>query len=311
MKEVKVFAPATVANVACGFDILGFAIEKPGDEVVARFANRRGLSIIQITGTKGKKLPFEVEKNTAGYAALQLLKHLDEEKRGIELEIHKKMPFGSGLGSSAASAVGGVMAVNELLDCPLSKQEILRFAVEGEEIADGAFHADNVAPSLLGGITLIRNNQDLDVHSLPVPENLHAVVVHPKIEILTKDARAVLSAEVSLKKIIEQTGNLGGLIIGLYQSDFKLISRSLQDVIIEPQRAILIPHFNKVKEAALSKGALGCSISGAGPSIFSLCDDPSVAEQAGSAMQKVFSSNGINSECFSSPINQRGAVKLC
>jgi len=311
MKEVKVFAPATVANVACGFDILGFAIEKPGDEVIARFADRKGLIITQITGTKGKKLPFEVEKNTAGYAALQLLKHLGEEERGIELEIHKKMPFGSGLGSSAASAVGGVMAVNELLNRPLSKKEILRFAVEGEEIADGAFHADNVAPSLFGGITLIRNNQELDVHALPVPENLHAMVVHPKIEILTKDARAVLSTEIKLKKAIEQTGNLGGLIVGLYQSDLELVSRSLQDVIIEPQRATLIPHFYEVKEAALSKGALGCSISGAGPSIFALCSNSSIADEIGVAMQKIFSDHGINSECFSSPINQEGAIKLC
>ncbi|MEL6717478.1 MAG: homoserine kinase [Bacteroidota bacterium] len=310
MKEVKVFAPATVANVACGFDILGFAIEKPGDEVVARFANRKGLAITQITGTQGKKLPFEVEKNTAGYAALQLLKYLGEENKGIELEIHKKMPFGSGLGSSAASSVGGVMAVNELLDCPLTKSEILRFAVEGEEIADGAFHADNVAPSLFGGITLIRNNKDLDVHALPVPNNLYAIVVHPKIEILTKDARAVLSEKVSLKKCIEQSGNLGGLIVGLYNADMELISRSLEDVIIEPQRAVLIPQFQKVKSSAMNAGALGCSISGAGPSIFALCDNFSNVERIGIAMQKVFSDNKIQSECFSSPINQKGAIRL-
>ncbi|MEM8524641.1 MAG: homoserine kinase [Bacteroidota bacterium] len=310
MKEVKVFAPATIANVACGFDILGFAIDRPGDEVVARFTNRKGLVITQITGTKGKKLPFEVEKNTAGYAALQLLKNIGEEERGIELEIHKKMPFGSGLGSSAASAVGGVMAVNELLDCPLSKGEILRFAVEGEQIADGAFHADNVAPSLFGGITLIRNNQDLDVHFLPVPEKLHAVVVHPKIEILTKDARAVLSKEVELKKSIEQSGNLGGLIVGLYNNDLELISRSLKDVIIEPQRAVLIPDFYRVKEAAINAGALGCSISGAGPSIFALCTSQTTAQNIGAAIQKVFMDNNVNSECFSSPINQKGAIKL-
>jgi len=310
MKEVKVFAPATVANVSCGFDILGFAIEKPGDEIIARFVNRKGLAITQITGTKGKKLPFEVGKNTAGYAALRLLKHLDEENRGIEIEIHKKMPFGSGLGSSAASAVGGVMAINELLDCPLEKKDLLRFAVEGEQIADGAFHADNVAPSLLGGIILIRNNQELDVHHLPVPENLHAVVVHPKIEILTKDARAVLSENVSLKKTVEQSGNLGGLIVGLFNSDFNLITRSLQDVVIEPQRAMLIPHFYKVKEKAILAGALGCSISGAGPSIFTLCSNTSTAENVGIVMQKVFSDHNINSECFSSPINQNGAVRL-
>ena len=187
---IKVFAPATVANVAVGFDILGFALERPGDEIIARFSDTSGLRITRITGARGK-LPFDVGKNTAGFAALKLLEHLGEERRGIELEIHKMMPFGSGLGSSAASAAGGVMAVNELLGRPLEKRALLPFAVLGEQIADGAYHADNVAPSLIGGMVLIRSNEDLDVHRLPIPAGIHATVIYPHVEILTKDARSV------------------------------------------------------------------------------------------------------------------------
>lgn len=306
---IKVFAPATVANMACGFDILGFALDKPGDEIIARFSDTPGLRITKITGAKGK-LPLEIEKNTAGVAAIRLLEHLGEEKRGIELEIHKKMPFGSGLGSSAASAVAGVMAINELLRRPLTKREILPFAVLGEQVADGAYHADNVAPSLLGGIIFIRDNPTLDVHRLPLMRGLYASVIYPHIEILTKDARNVLSDQVSLKDNITQNGNLGGLIVGLYNSDLDLISRSLQDVIVEPQRAKLIPGFQQVKEAALKAGALGCSISGAGPSIFALSSNSLIAENVGESMQKVFTDLKIKSELFQSPINQEGAVLL-
>ncbi len=306
---LKVFAPASVANVACGFDVLGFALDKPGDEVIVRFSDQhQGLRITEITGAKGK-LPFEVEKNTAGYSAQRLLEHLGEEKRGIDMEIHKKMPFGSGLGSSAASAVAGVMAINELLKRPLEKRALLHFAVLGEQLADGAYHADNVAPSLIGGMILIRNNAELDVHRLPIPKGLYATVIYPHVKILTKDARAVLSDQVSLKKCIEQNGNLGGLVVGLYNGDLDLISRSLNDVIIEPQRAQLIPHFYDVKEAALNAGALGCSISGAGPSIFALSANSLIAENVGVAMERIMTNAKINNELFISPINQEGAIK--
>ena len=305
---IKVFAPASVANVAAGFDILGFALERPGDEIIVRLSETPGFRITQITGAKGK-LPMEPEKNTAGFAALKLLEYLGETGRGIEMEIHKKMPFGSGLGSSAASAAGAVVAVNELLGRPLEKRALLPFAVLGEQIADGAYHADNVAPSLIGGMVLIRSNKDLDVHRLPVPKGLYAAVVHPQVEILTKDARNVLSDTVSLQQCIEQNGNLGGLIVGLYNSDLELIGRSLNDVIIEPQRARLIPHFYEVKAAALDAGALGCSISGAGPSIFALCANSLVAETAGKAMSKVFAEAKIGNQVFISAINQEGATK--
>lgn len=306
---IKVFAPASVANVACGFDILGFALEKPGDEIVARPADQKGLSIAKITGD-GKKLPYDIKKNTAGYAAYTLMEHLDCLDDGIELEIHKKMPFGSGLGSSAASAAGAVVAVNELLGRPLSRRELLPFAVLGEQVADGAYHADNVAPALIGGMVLIRDNATLDFHRIPIPMGLVALVVYPHINILTKDARDVISDEVSLQSMITQTGNIAGLILGLVQSDFELISRSLHDDIIEKQRASLIPHFYQVKKVALESGALGCSISGAGPSIFALFNKTNAAEITGELMQDVFTEHGISSDVFISPINQDGTV-LC
>lgn len=308
-EEIRVFAPASVANVACGFDILGFALHRPGDEIVARWADQPGLRITQITGA-ADKLSYDVNKNTAGFAAQKLLEHLGKTDLGIEMEIHKKMPFGSGLGSSAASAAAGVMAVNELLGAPLSKKEILPFAVLGEQIADGAYHADNVGPSLLGGMLLIRSNASLDVCTLPVPHNLYAAVVYPHVQVLTKTAREVLSPTVSLKQTIEQSGNLGALIVGLYNSDFDLISRALQDVIIEPQRAALIPNFYEVKNAALNAGALGCSISGAGPSIFALCVGEAAALVVGQVMSNVFSEARIDNQIFVSVINQDGAIKL-
>lgn len=304
---IKVFAPASVANVACGFDILGFALNGPGDEIIARPSPTKGLSIVRITGDE-KKLPYQVERNTAGYAALKLLEHLGEIKTGIELEIHKKMPFGSGLGSSAASAAGAVVAVNELLGRPLTKPELLPFAVLGEQVADGAYHADNVAPSLLGGFILIRDNESLDYYRIHVPVGLLAVVIYPHIEILTKDARDIISRQISLEDHIKQSGNLAGLVLGMMQSNYELISKSLHDHIIEPQRATLIPHFSEVKKAALSAGALGCSISGAGPSIFALFSNTIKAETAAQNMRAIFTKHRITNDVFISPINMEGTI---
>jgi len=305
---IKVFAPASVGNAAVGFDIMGFALEKPGDEIIARFSDRPGLRITKITGAKGK-LPYELDKNTAGFAALQLLKHLGEEKRGIEFELHKKLPIGSGLGSSAASAVAGVMAINELFKRPLEKRELLPFALEGEKLASGGIHADNVAPSLMGGMVLIRDNETMDFHRLPVPRGLFATVIHPQVEILTKDARGILSDTVPLKKFIRQSANLGAFIIGMYNSDIGLIGRALQDIIIEPQRAKLIPYFGEVKESVLNAGALGCSISGAGPSIFALSANSLVADEVGERMRRIYTDAGIDYELYQSSINQDGAIK--
>ncbi len=303
---LKVFAPASVANVACGYDVLGFALEKPGDEIIVRKTTGKGFKISKITGGK---LPYEAEKNTAGFTALKILEHLGYED-GIEMEIHKKMPFGSGLGSSAASAAAAAMAINELLKRPLSKAELLPYAVLGEQIADGAYHADNVGPSLLGGMILIRDTKNLDFHKIYIPDGLHVVVVHPDIEVLTKTSRSILKKEVLLTDHVEQSANLAGFILGMQTSNFELIGNSLKDIIIEPQRAHLIPHFYDVKEAALSEGALGCSISGAGPSIFAICDNSINAENAGSKMQKVFQDNGIECDLIHSKINQEGAILM-
>ena len=302
---IKVFAPASVANVACGFDVLGFALDKPGDEIIVRFSEIPGLRITKISGGK---LPLELERNTAGYAALKLLEYLGETTRGIEMEIHKKMPFGSGLGSSAASAAGAAFAINQLLKNPLEKRELLQFAVLGESIASGAIHADNVAPSLLGGMTLVRDSETLDVHRIHTPKGLYATVIYPKVEVLTKEARAMLKTEVPLKDAVKQSANLGALIIGMFNSDFGLISRSLQDIIIEPQRAQLIPHFYAVKEAAYTEGVLGCSISGSGPSIFALSQNSVIAEKAGEAMKKIYDMHKIECELYISPINQEGTI---
>ncbi len=305
LKEVRVFAPATVANVACGYDVLGFAIDAPGDEVVARFSDKPGLRITEITGDDGK-LPKSVEGNTAGVAALDLLRHLGMQDRGIEMEIHKKMPFGSGLGSSAASAVAGAYAVNKLIGEPLSKKQLLPFAMAGEASADGAYHADNVGPSLLGGIVFIRSNEELDIAQLPVPKNLWAAVVHPDIEILTKVAREILPTTIPIENATQQIGNLGGLICGIIQEDYGMISRSIHDVIAEPQRQKLIPEFYKAKRAALANGALGFSISGAGPSVFALCEGEEIANKVAAAVSKVFSDINLENQMHVSPINQNG-----
>ncbi|MEL6986553.1 MAG: homoserine kinase [Bacteroidota bacterium] len=307
---LKVFAPASVANLGVGYDILGLALEKPGDEIIVRFNNdRKGLAITKITGASGK-LPTDVDQNTAGVAAMALLEHLGETERGIDMEIHKKMPFASGLGSSAASAAGAVMAINELFRRPLQKRALLPFAVLGEQAADGAYHADNVGPSLLGGIALIRGGRSLDFQRIPYPAGLYVVVLHPKVQIKTKEARGILSDQVALSNVIEQTGNLAGLVIGLYNTDLELIKRCLNDVLIEPQRAKLIPHFAEIKDKALNAGALGCSISGAGPSIFALCANSIIAEDVSIKMQNVLQKNKIDSNLYVSKINSEGAILL-
>lgn len=285
---------------------MGLALERPGDEVIARKSNTPGLRITKITGHSGK-LPYEVEKNTAGVAAQRFLEYIGETEKGIELEIHKKMPLGSGLGSSAASAVGAVLAVSELLRTGLSKRELLPFACQGEQLASGSFHADNVAPSLLGGIILIRDNPTLDVHRLHVPRGLYVVVVYPQIQVLTKDARALLRPEVPMADYVRQSANLSGFIVGLFNGDIGLIGRSLRDDIIEPQRAGLITGFYDVKEAALAEGVLGCSISGSGPSVFAICPNSLVAENAGQAMQRAFARHRVESQVYLSAVNQEGA----
>ena len=305
MKEIKVFAPASVANLACGFDVLGLAIEKPGDVIVARRSEVPGLRITRITGDGGK-LPTDIDLNTAGFAAKQLLQSTGNQEQGVDLEIHKRMPFGSGLGSSAASAAGAVFAVSKLLGLELTKQELLPYAVLGEQQADGAYHADNVAPSLMGGIVLIRDNASLDIIQLPVPDDLFVSVVHPQIEILTKEARNILSGQVSLASHIRQSGNLAALVSSLYTSDYELLSRSLNDHIIESQRKKLLPWFDELKCNLKQARSLGSSISGSGPSIFALSRNETNAMQIHEVMESFFSNKNITHEVYTSKVNVDG-----
>jgi len=309
VKSISVFAPATVANVACGFDIFGFAVDNPGDRITLTLTDEPGVRIIDIIGDGGR-LPREAHRNTASIAIGAFLKHVGQPDLGVEVVLYKQMPLGSGLGSSAASAVAGVFAINELLDRPLTARQLIPFAMEGERIACGSAHADNVGPSLLGGFVVVRSYQPLDVIRIQTPAMLFCALVHPDIEVNTKDARFILKNEVSLKNTITQMGNVAGLIAGLMTPDYDLISRSLVDVIIEPIRSILIPEFREAKQAALENGALGCSISGSGPSMFALCRDEETANRVGAAMQQAFLNAGITSEAYVSEINQQGPKVL-
>ncbi len=305
MESVKVFAPATVANVGPGFDVFGFAVDQPGDEVTATCAGEPGVRVVEIIGDNGV-LSRDADKNTAAVAVVHLLNHLDSQQ-GIELSLHKKMPLGSGLGSSAASAVAAVVAVNELLGAPLSRKDLLPFTMEGERVACGAAHADNVAPSLLGGFVLIRSYAPLDIVQIPVPPLLWCTVVHPHIEVRTEDARKILRREVALASVIPQWGNTAGLIAGLLMSDYELIGRSLTDYIVEPIRSILIPGFVDVKQAAMDAGALGCSISGSGPSVFALSTSEEQSHAIAEAMSGVWRNRyALDSDVFVSRINSEG-----
>lgn len=303
-KSIKVFAPATVANVACGFDVLGFAVNEPGDEVILTLSDKPGVRIKSISGDEGR-LPMEADRNTVSISILNYLDKLGIQQ-GVEIDLIKKMPLGSGLGSSAASTVAGVYAINELLDKPMAVKDLLPFAMEGERIASGSAHADNVAPCLLGGFVLVRSYSPLDVIKLPVPKNLYATIVHPHVEVQTRDARNILRKQVELSDAITQWGNVGGLVAGLLMEDTALIGRSLQDVIIEPVRSVLIPGFDDVKQAAMEAGALGGSISGSGPSVFALSTSLEVAKKIGKAMYDAFGKYGIESDVFVSPINPEG-----
>ncbi len=307
-ESIKVFAPATVANVVCGFDALGFAVDQPGDEVILRKKNSPGIQISKISGDEGK-LSKNPQKNTAGVALTALLEKVNPAF-GFDIELHKQMPFGSGLGSSAASAVAAVFAGNQLLDNPLSMEDLLSFTLKSEEMASGSPHADNVAPCLYGGFILIRSTQPIDVVRLSYPSPLFASIVHPQIEISTKNAREILRTEVQLKEAATQWANVGGLVAGLLQKDYDLISRSMVDNIVEPVRSLLIPGFSEVKSAAMDNDAIGAGISGSGPSVFALSKGEEQANKIGSAMHAEFSKQGIPSDIFISSVNPSGPIIL-
>jgi len=309
MNEIKIFCPATIANLNCGFDVMGLCLEGIGDEMIIRKVAEKGIRITKITGAD---LPLETEKNVAGVAALAICKDAINRvamEHGFEIEIHKKIKAGSGIGSSSASAAGAVFGINELLGKPYTKHELVDFAMKGEALASGCEHADNVAPCVLGGFTLVRGYNPLDVIKIKSPTDLYAVVLHPHIEVKTSDARAVLKPTIPLKDAITQCGNLGGLIAGLYTNDYELIGRSLQDVIIEPMRKQLIPNFDAVKNSALANGALGAGISGAGPSIFALCKGQTIAEKVAISMSNSYQNTGIPFDMHISKVNDEG-VKI-
>lgn len=304
-QSVTAFAPATVANVGCGYDIFGFAIDEPGDIVCVSRKESTGVIISEITGD-GCRLPKIAEENTAGFAVIRFLENI-QSNQGIDIKLTKQLPLSSGMGSSAASAVAALVAVNHLFDNPLQKSELLPIAMEAEKLACGAAHADNVAPALFGGFILIRENNPPDIVALPVPENLCCTIIHPDIEIKTSDARKIIKPTVPLRDAVKQWANTAGLVAGLYRNDLNLIGRSLTDYIIEPRRAKLIPHFDEVRQAAIDNGAVGCSISGSGPSLFALSSSLQKAEIISAGMRGVFARHSIESQVYLSEINQSGA----
>jgi homoserine kinase len=306
MRSVTAFAPATVSNVACGFDVLGFALGSPGDEVTARFGDGDAVVIEDVVGDEGR-LPRDAAKNTAGVAARTLLAKLGE-RRGVALTIRKGLPLSSGLGGSAASAVAAVVAVDALVGAKTTRETLLACAFEGERIGAGYEHGDNIAPCLYGGFVLVRHTNPADIGPLPVPEGLVAVVVHPHLEIETAHARALLGDSVRLADAIQQWANLGAFVDALHRADFALLARSLEDRIAEPLRAPLVPGFASIKRAAMAAGALGCSLSGSGPSMFALCRGDAQARAVAAAMTAaVTEAVGSAPETYVSPIAAQGA----
>jgi homoserine kinase len=298
------FAPASVGNVGVGFDVLGHSFQAIGDQVTARRTHGPGVTIGAITGV-AVDLPREPERNTAGMGVLCMLRDLKLDF-GIELAIHKGIPLGSGLGGSAASAVAAVVAANALLPEPLGKLELLKFAMKGEQVASGSVHVDNIAPSLYGGLVLTVGIDNPNVKQIPVPSSVRCVLVHPHMMLSTREARQILNRSIDLSDVIWQSANLAGFLTGCFTGDLQLIRESLEDVIIEPQRQVLIPGFKAVKEGARANGALGCSISGAGPTVFAWCEQQH-AERIRDAMVAAFAAHGLASDAWISTLDPAGA----
>ena len=306
MNEIKIFSPATVANVACGYDVLGFCLDAVGDEMLIRKVDKKG---IRITKIEGFELPFKTELNVAGVSALAMYETLQPDC-GFEIEIYKNIKPGSGIGSSAASAVGSVFGMNALLGSPYNKTELTQFAMKGEALASKCEHADNLAPALFGGFTLVKSLSPLEILEIPSPDNLYATIIHPQIEVKTANSRAILPKEVKLQEAIVQWANFGSLIHSLHTNNYQLMKRSLLDAIIEPHRSKLIPFYKEVKQAALNAGALGTNISGSGPSIFSLCKGIETATLVSDAIEKVYLSTEIKFDIHISKINIEGIKVL-
>jgi homoserine kinase len=302
--KITVLAPATVANVSCGFDVLGFALAEPGDIVKLQLRSEPGVRIAAIHGGGGR-LPTDPDKNTAGVPAIRFMEKYAPHQ-GVDIKLYKQLPLSSGMGSSAAAAAAVLYGLNHLFDQVAPESDLLKFALEAESVACGFAHGDNVIPALLGGFILIRSYEPLDIVRLPVPENLYCALIHPQVEVRTEMARSILPKEIPLRSAVQQWGNVAGLIAGLYRSDYALISRSLRDVIVEPYRARLIPEFKQVKQTAMDHGALGCGIAGSGPSIFALCRGQSTAEKVGQAMKEVYKNTNIEYDLYISGVNRQG-----
>jgi homoserine kinase len=302
--SVKVSCPGTVANIVCGFDVLGLCLHEPNDIMEVRLLNEKK---IIITSADGYQLPSDPAQNTAGAPLLEMLNEL-QTNAGFDIIIHKHIKPGSGIGSSAASAAGAVVAANYLLGNIFSKEDLVRFAMYGEKVASGVKHADNIAPCIYGGVTLIRSIFPLDIIPIPAPK-LFVTVVHPQIEVRTSDARQILRKEVLLKDAIRQWGNIAGLVAGFMKNDYELIGRSLEDVIIEPVRSILIPGFDELKKRSKDAGALGGGISGSGPSIFMLSKDEAPAAAVETEMKSVYDRIGLPYHTYVTTINNEG-VKI-
>ena len=305
MRTIKVQAPATVANLVCGFDILGMCLHKPYDIMEVNLLDEKK---VIIRSADGYNLPENPAENTAGAPLIEMLNEI-EENIGFEVIIHKHIKPGSGIGSSAASAAGATVAANLLLDGRFNNEDLVRFAMFGEKVATGVKHADNIAPCIYGGITLIRSIFPLDIISIPAPD-LYVTVVHPQIEVKTADARQILRKEVLLKDAIKQWGNIAGLVAGFMKNDRSLIGRSLEDVIIEPVRSILIPGFDEVKQKSKEAGALGGGISGSGPSIFMLSETESTAIAVENVMTEIYQRIGIPYHSYVTTINHQGVTVI-
>ena len=302
MNYLKIFAPATVANVSCGFDSLGLAVDAIGDEMTFTKTTEKGVKITNITGAD---LTYNVDENAASAVVKKILTEANADF-GVELTIHKGFSPGSGLGSSAASAAGAAFGANQLLGNIYSDLELTKFAMFGEEVACGTPIADNVSAAVYGGFVLVRSYSPLEIIKLPIPSELRVVAIHPQVEVKTKDAREVLPTEIALKDAVTQWANVGGLIAGLYSDNYELIKSSLVDIIVEPVRKTLIPHFDDVKNAATKAGALGAGISGSGPTIFALCKGDDIAQEVYKSIEESYKNTGIDFEMFISKVNQEG-----
>jgi homoserine kinase len=301
LNTISLRSPATVANMVCGFDVLGFAVKEPYDEMHIRFTDMPGISIVN---EDDFGLPEEPDKNVAGAALYAMLEEAKIDA-GLELRIRKHIKPGSGVGSSAASAAGAVVAANHLFGNIFSRQELVRFAMHGEKLASGVKHADNIAPCIYGGVTLVRSIHPLDIIPLTAPD-LYVTIVHPQIEVRTADARSILKQQVQFKDAVKQWGNVAGLVAGLLQKDYALISRSLEDVLVEPVRSILIPGFDEVKTRCKEAGALGGGISGSGPSIFMLSKDEQTAKQVEQEMKAIYNRLSLEHHTYVTTVNHKG-----